>query len=269
MCEVYEVTPGGYHAWRRRGESRHAAQDKELLGKIRSIYHSSGKTYGSPRIRDELRDAGIPIGGKRVARIMRENQLVARCARLYRRVPNQHEFVTNIPNRTLEREARAPDRVWVGDVTYLKTRQGWRFLAVIMDKYSRKILSWSLSQRRSVGLTLSALDKAVKSRRPDPGLIFHSDRGGEYLAYPYRERLARLGIVQSTNRPRWMNDNAFMESFFHTFKSEKYHGRKIGTVGSLLKMVMRYISFYNERRRHTSIGTAPALYEARRPNYAV
>ncbi len=147
---------------------------------------------------------------------MREAGLRARAAKLYRANPGLHGFYTSMPNRQLDRLATGPDQVWVGDIPYLHVAGAWRYLAVVMDRYSRRIVGWSLGPYKDARLTLAALDRAVFNRRPRPGIVFHTDRGIEYAAYAFRRRLAGLGFVQSMNRPGTMADNAHMESFFHS-----------------------------------------------------
>ncbi|PYO13064.1 MAG: IS3 family transposase, partial [Candidatus Rokuibacteriota bacterium] len=187
MCALYQVTRSGYYAWRRRGNSARRRQDRLLLDAIRAAFDRSRRTYGSPRIHRALRAAGVRISRRRVGRLMREAGLRARAATLYRRIPGLHGFFTSIPNRQLDRLATAPDQVWVGDLTYLKVGSTWRYLAVVLDRYSRRVLGWSLSATKDARLTLAALNHAVFRRRPGPGVIFHSDRGVEYAAYAFRE----------------------------------------------------------------------------------
>ena len=224
MCALYGVSRVGYYAWRHRGESVRRGQDRGLLSAIRTLFETSRGTYGSPRIHHALRAAGTRVSRRRVERLMREAGLRARAVKLYRRIPGLHGFFTSIPNRQLDRLATGPDQVWVGDITYLKAAGTWRYLAVVMDRYSRRVLGWSLGPRKDARLTLRALNHAVGHRRPRPGVIFHSDRGVEYAAYAFRNRLAALGFVQSMNRPREVTDNAHMESFFHSMKSDAVHG---------------------------------------------
>ena len=173
------MTRAGYYAWRGRGESRRRRQDRGLLVQIQALFDRSRDTYGSPRIHHALATAGVRISRRRVARLMRENGLRARALTLYRRIPGLHAFFTGIPNRQLDRLATAPDQVWVGDITYLKVGRAWRYLAIVMDRYSRRILGWSLATTKDVRLTLAALNHAVRKRQPHPGVIFHSDRGVE------------------------------------------------------------------------------------------
>jgi len=182
---------------------------------------------------------------------MREAGLRARAARLYRRIPGLHGFFTSIPNRQLDRRATAPDQVWVGDITYLKVGGTWRYLAVVLDRYSRRVLGWSLSATKDVRLTLAALNHAVFHRRPRPGVIFYSDRGVEYAAYAFRERLAALGFVQSMNRPRKITDNVHMESFFHSMNSDTVHGVTFVHGVELAHVVRSYIPYYNSVRSHS------------------
>jgi transposase InsO family protein len=194
---------------------------------------------------------------------MREAGLRARAAKLYRRIPGLHGFFASIPNRQLDR-LTAPDQVWVGDITYLKVAGTWRYLAAVMDRYSRRIIGWSLGPTRDVRLTLAALNRAVFNRRPQPGVIFHTDRGIEYAAYAFRDRLAALGFVQSMNRPGEITDNAHMESFFHSMKSDVVHGVTLTRDADLIRLLRSYIPYYNGMRLHSGIGYAsPVSYEAR------
>jgi transposase InsO family protein len=195
---------------------------------------------------------------------MREAGLRARAAKLYRRIPGLHGFFTSIPNRQLDRLATTPDQVWVGDITYLKVAGAWRYLAVVMDRYSRRIIGWSLGATKDARLTLTAFNRAVFHRRPRPGVIFHSDRGVEYAAYAFRKRLAALGFVQSMNRPREITDNAHMESFFHSMKSDAIHGARFENPIDLRRRLRGYIPYYNGVRLHSGIGySSPIAYEAR------
>ena len=195
---------------------------------------------------------------------MREASLRARAAKLYRRIPGLHAFFTSIPNRQLDRLATAPDQVWVGDITYLKAAGTWRYLAVVMDRYSRRIIGWSLGAYEDARLTLAAFNRAVFKRRPRSGVVFHSDRGVEYAAYAFRDRLAALGFVQSMNRPREITDNAHMESFFHSMKSDVVHGVRFADHAELERLVRSYIPYYNGVRLHSGIGYhSPIDYEAR------
>jgi len=234
-----------------------------LLGSIRALFEQSRGTYGSPRVHRALVASGLRLSRRRVERLMREAGLRARAAKLYRRIPGRHGFFTSIPNRQLDRLATAPDQVWVADITYLKVAGAWRYLAVVMDRYSRRIIGWSLGATKDARLTLAAFNRAVCHRRPRPGVIFHSDRGVEYAAYAFRKRLAALGFVQSMNRPREITDNAHMESFFHSMKSDVVHGVRFGDDTELVRLLRSYIPYYNGVRLHSGIGySSPVAYEA-------
>jgi transposase InsO family protein len=196
---------------------------------------------------------------------MREAGLRARAATLYRAIPGLHAFFTSIPNRQLDHIATGPDQVWVGDITYLKVGGAWRYLAVVMDRYSRRVIGWSMSRHKDARLTLAALNHAVVNRRPQPGLLFHSDRGIEYAAYAFRGRLAALGFVQSMNRPREVTDNAHMESFFHSLKTDVVHGASLATPDEVGPLLRRYFPYYNRVRLHSGLGyRSPVDYEAQR-----
>jgi transposase InsO family protein len=201
-----------------------------------------------------LQQAGIRVGRKRVARLMRQGDLKARSARIYRRMPGTRDFFCAVPNRIVNFETTRIDQVWVGDVTYLKSAGRWRYLAVVLDRHSRRVLGWTLGLRKDANLTLEALSRALSGRRLRRALIFHSDRGVEYAAYAYRTRLAALGILQSMRRRRKLNDNAFMESFFHSMKAEAIDGRHFDDDQILQSVVRQYIRRYNRTRLHSSLG---------------
>ncbi len=232
------------------------------MRQIKRIFEASEGTYGSPRIHMALQQAEIRVGRKRVARLMRQGNLKARSARIYRRMPGTRDFFCAIPNRIVDFETTRVDQVWVGDVTYLKSAGRWRYLAVVLDRHSRRVLGWTLGLRKDPSLTLEALNRALSGRRVTRGLIFHSDRGVEYAAYAYRTRLAALGIVQSMRRRHKLNDNAFMESFFHSMKAEAIDGRLFDDDQILHSVVRHYIRRYNRTRLHSSLGyRSPIAYE--------
>jgi len=261
MCRLYSVTRSGYYAWRLRGPSARALENEQLLASIRQTHLASRGIYGSPRIYRALRNQGETAGENRVARLMRGAGIQARVATLRYTVPNMKRFF-QIPNQQLDKPGTVPDQVWVGDITYLKVGPIYRYLAVVMDKCSRRIVGWAFGRQKNVVLTLRALNHAVGRRRPPPGLIFHTDRGIEYAANAFRERLAELGIVQSMNRPGQVTDNAHMESFFHSMKSEIIHGRVFAQDSQMLTALRSYLPFYNRSRIHSSLDyVSPATYE--------
>lgn len=265
MCRLYDVTRAGYYAWRSRGTSDREREDGALLSRIRTVFDLHEGRYGSPRVHGTLQRSGVRTGIKRVARLMRGAQLRGKVARLYRHRPLHRAFFTALPNRQLKALADGPNRVWVADVTYLKVGERWQYLAVVLDKWSRRLVGWALGARRDVALTLRALGRAVQRRRPHPGLVFHTDRGIEYAAHAFRDRLKDLGFVQSMNRPQRMNDNAHMESFFHSMKSDLHPRLRTRHRSTLERAITWYERYYNERRDHTSLGcNSPAAFEAAR-----
>jgi putative transposase len=262
LCARHGVTRAGYYSFRRREPSARARRDERLLKRIRAVFEASAGTYGSPRVHAVLRQAGLRLGRKRVARLMRSGALKARSARIYRRTPGTARFYSGIANHVLGITTTAPGQIWVADVTYLRSAGRWRYLAVVLDRHSRRVLGWSLRPRRDLALTRAALNRALLRQRPQPGLIFHSDRGVEYSAYAFRARLAALGITQSMKRPREITDNAFIESFFHSMKSDVIHGVTFDDDHSLNLAVRRYIRRYNRSRLHSSLGyLSPIDYE--------
>jgi len=265
MCRLYGVTRSGFYAWKARGLSKRKVDDERLWPAIEQIYHDSRSTYGSPRIHKALKNGGMRIGRKRVERIMRTRGIKARCVRAYHRSKKGlKKYYSNIPNRSLGITPSRPNQVWVGDITYLKTASGqWRYLATVMDKYSRKIIGSSLGRHKDARLTLAAFNQAIKGRNPQPGTIFHTDRGTEYGTFTFRERLAEVGFVQSMNRPNGkMTDNAFMESFFHTLKTECTHGVHFDDDQKMADCIYSYLPFYNSQRMHSSLGyLSPEEYE--------
>lgn len=232
---------------------------------IKKIFDKHKGCYGSPKITNELRKENWQIGQKRVARIMREHGLKAIKATLYRSRPGMLRHVYKIPCRIADLSLTRENQLWVGDVTYIKLRDGtWRYLCTIMDRHSRKIIGWSLSDTRDGNLTLACLERAVKNRGHHKGLIFHSDRGVEYLVGRYQERLTRYGISQSMNRVKKMNDNAFMESFYQQFKTERIKRVTLNTVEQLRGVIKEYMHYYNYIRSHSSLGyISPHEFECR------
>ncbi len=262
LCEVYDVSRYGYYSWKRRGLSNHAKRDIQLKDKVLKLYDEYNGIYGSSKIHALMQQAGISAGKNRIARIMQECNLKARCARIYKNNTGHDRFYASIGNNIHGLEATAPNQIWVGDVTYLRVNSEWRYLAVIMDKFSRKIVGWSLSVKRNVELSLTAFKRAATKRLVQSGLYFHSDRGSEYVAYKYRNWLKKNGVIQSLNRKGIMNDNAEMESFFHQFKAERVHKNEYTTEGALRATIVEYVRFYNHKRIHSSLGyLTPNEYE--------
>jgi len=262
MCRVYGVTRAGYYAWRSRERSERERQNETLAAQIRSVHTESRGIYGSPRVYQALLKRGHCVGKHRVARLMRTHGIKARVATIRYTSPSLQRYYGAIPNRQLGLELDRPDQVWVGDITYLKVGAIYRYLAVVMDKYSRRVVGWSYGPRKDVALTLGALDSAVRSRRPERGLVFHTDRGIEYAAGGFKERIAALGFTQSMNRPGKMTDNAFIESFFHSMKADIFHGGRFDDDATVRAMLEDYLPFYNSARLHSSLNyVPPATFE--------
>ncbi len=264
MCKVLDVSPSGYYAWRGRPESARSRADRLLKADIRSIFVESRETYGSPRIHDELRDRGVRCGRKRVARLMKEDQLHPKKARPFRVTTVSSETHSKAPN-ILDRqfEVDAPNTAWVGDITYLWTAEGWLYLAVLLDLYSRRVIGWALSTRITQDLAIAALERAFFERHPEAGLLHHSDRGSQYTSNSYQKRLKKKGIIASMSRKGDCWDNAVAESFFATLKIEL--GNTFSSREAARIALFDYIEiFYNRKRRHTSLGgLTPAQAEAR------
>ena len=262
MCRLYRVTRAGFYAWRSRGLSPRAQDNATLVQQIIQVHQASRALYGSPRVYRQLQAEGVRVSENRVARLMRSHGIRGRVATLRYTVPNLKRFFGSLPNRQHEHPAAEPDQVWVGDITYLKVGTIYRYLAVVMDRCSRRIVGWAFGRQKNVVLTLRALNHAVGHRRPAPGLIFHTDRGIEYAANAFRARLTQLNITQSMNRPGKVTDNAFMESFFHSMKSETIHGCTFTEDSQLLSVLRSYIPFYNRSRIHSSLSyVSPITYE--------
>lgn len=224
-----------------------------LLEKIQHIHKRSHQTYGSPRIHAELQAQGHRVGCNRVARLIQEDGTRGRSADLYYANPGVAEHYAEIPNLKRQAVVTESNQVWVGNVTYLKLGRGWLYLAVVMDQYSRKVVGWALGKERTTELTLKALNQAVRARRPAAGTLFHSDRGAEYSAWAYRDRLASARFVQSMNRPRRMTDNAHMELFFHSMKSDVIHRIQFKYKSDHHRVVRSYMPHYNNVRRHSAL----------------
>ena len=265
MCRVYGVSRHGYNSWRRRGQSSRQKEDSEWYALIKQVFDKHDGCYGSPKITRELRKQFLQIGQKRVARIMREHGIKAVKAKLYRSRPGLLKHVYKVPCRIAGMEVTRENQLWVGDVTYIKLRDGsWQYLCTIMDRFSRRIIAWSLSDVRDGNLTLACLERAVRNRGHHEDLIFHSDRGVEYLVGRYQERLRHYGIAQSMNRVNKMNDNAFMESFYQQFKTERIKRVTLQTVEQLRGIIGEYMQYYNFTRSHSSLGyISPYEFECR------
>ena len=262
VCRVLGVSTSGYYRWRRGSETARRREDRYLKQQILEVHADSRGCYGTPRIQKALSRRGIATSRKRVARLRRELGLQARAARRYRRTTQSDHAHPPAPNRLQRRfEAPHPDHIWVSDITYLATDEGWLYLAVLLDTFSRRIVGWRTGQTLDRELALDALDQALQTRRPEQGLIHHSDRGVQYCCGDYRQRLEEAGLVASMSRRGDCWDNAMAESFFKTLKVEL--GRRFSTRGEANRKLFDYIErFYNTRRLHSALGyRSPAEYE--------
>ena len=263
LCAWLNVSRSGFYDWSKRGESRRSVEDRRLARRIKIIHKESRGIYGSPRVYKSLRRKGIRVGKKRVERLMRSLGLQGRVVQVTRR-PGLKYFKAAGENLRLQAtEVTGLNQQWVADVTYIKVQRRWFYLAAVMDVYSRRILGWSLNTTRTTALTLSALRYALKGRIPEKDMIFHTDRGIEFAAFRFRDKLQKHGIRASINRPGHCTDNAHMESFFHSMKVESIRGRKFENERELRSTLNNYINqFYNHKRLHSGIGYyPPAEYE--------
>lgn len=239
--------------------------DKVLTEKIGVLFKKHRGNYGSPRIHAELRRQGLLVNRKRVERLMRQAGLVGKAAIIYRRKPAPDKFYTKMDN--LRKDLPVPEaknEQWVADLTYLKVSGEWRYLAVVMDLFSRRVVGWSLGKHKTAELTRQSLRAALKHRDIKPGLIFHTDRGSEYGAYIIQAELKLKGMLPSMNRPGSVTDNAHMESFFQSMKTEAIRGIHFSTEHDLRMAIGYYINhYYNRERLHSGIGyVSPVTYEA-------
>jgi putative transposase len=265
LCRLAGVAASGFYAWLRRGPGRRAGEDAGLAARIAAIFEASRRTYGSPRIHAELREDGVRIGRGRVARLMRRGGLTA--ARR-RRVPrttdsrHDHPVAPNLLGRNFA--ADRPDTVWLADISYIPTGEGWMYLAAVKDMATREIVGWSMADHLRGELARDALVMGIQRRQPPRGLIQHSDRGVQYASKPYRAILARHGITQSMSRKGDCLDNAPMESFFGSLKNELVHRTTFPTREAARRAIFEYVeAFYNRRRRHSGLGflTPAQAYE--------
>jgi len=269
LCRAVGVSRSGFHAWRVRQPSARARADEQLTERIRQVHQRSRGTYGSPRVHAELRAGGQRCGRGRVARLMRATGL--------RGLHGQRRRVrTTLPDRQAapapDRVGRAfapaqvgaPDRVWLADISYVATGEGWLYLAVVLDGFSRRVVGWAMADHLRTELALDALSMALQARRPPTGLIHHSDRGCQYTALAVGQRLGAAGALASMGRVGDAYDNAVVESFFSSLKTELLDRQVWPTRAAARLAVFEYIeAWYNRQRRHSTLGyLAPAAYEA-------
>ena len=267
MCRTLRVSKSGFYGWRDRPPSDRARADAILLEKIARIHTDSRQTYGAPRIHFELRVLGVRCARKRVARLMREASLLG-CGGRRRKIRttlcSHTERTPPVPD-LVERNftPEAPDRLWVADITYVRTWEGWLYLSFVLDTYSRKIVGWSMANNLRTGLVLDALNMAIYTRRPQPGLIHHSDRGSQYTSVEFGSRLKEAGLLPSMGSIADAYDNSMAESFVSTLKRELIRRHSWPNRQTARTAIFEYIEgFYNTRRRHSALGhLSPSEYE--------
>lgn len=267
MCQVLNVSRSGYYSWLNRKPSHRQLTNKELKLKIAEIYWQTRGTYGSPRIHKKLKKDGYHYNIKRIERLMKEMGLKAIQKRKFKRTTNSDHNLSlkkNLLNR--EFNVTQPNKVWVSDITYIPTQEGWLYLAVVIDLYSRKVVGWSMNKRMTKNLVIKALEMAVKNRKPSKGLIFHSDRGSQYASHDFQKTLWKYGIRSSMSRKGDCWDNAVAESFFSTIKTELIFHNRYKNRNQAKRDIFEYIEvFYNRIRLHSTLDyESPENYENER-----
>lgn len=256
LCRTLGVSPSGYYAWRRRRPSARIVANQRLVTHMRVIHREVDETYGSPRMHAELVARGLPCNVKRVARLMRLYHLRARHKRRYRVTTKVNPKLPVAPNHLAQQfQAQAPNEKWVGDITCIWTREGWLYLAVVMDLYSRRIVGWAVASTQDTTLVLAALQMAIGRRQPAAGLLHHSDRGSQYASGQYQALLQAHRFTVSMSGTGNCFDNAAMESFFGTLKAERINHQRYQTRDQARQDIVWYVEgFYNVTRRHSTLG---------------
>jgi len=264
LCDVLNVSTSGYYDWLNRSPSQQAQERKTLLKQITLLHDEVKQRYGSPRMHVELVERGHHVSKGRVERIMKAHDIKAKRSRRHRRIIAHRTVVEPIDN-VLNREFRAhmPNEKWVQDITFIETRQGWLYLAIVLDLYSRAVVGWSMSDKINGKLVLDALDMAIAQRCPASSVLVHSDQGSQYTAFKYRDTLTEHGMVCSMSRKGECHDNAVAESFFHTLKEELVYDEDFATKLEARQSIFKYIEFfYNRKRRHSYLNyKAPFVFE--------
>ena len=256
MCQVLDVSRSRYYAGKRLCKSSRQLEDERLLEKIREAHKMSRDTYGSPRVTKELRANGILCGKNRIARLMRFHGIAAKMKRRFKiTTHSRHNLpvAENLLNRQFAVDR--PNKVWLSDITYIQTQEGWLYLSAVLDLFNRQVIGWSMNDRLTQDLVLNALEQALGRRKPESDAIFHSDRGSQYAGHAIRDVLKDHDLVQSMSGTGNCYDNAVMESFFHTLKTEVVYFERYRTRAEARQSIFEYIEvFYNRVRRHSSLG---------------
>jgi putative transposase len=266
LCTALQVSDSGFTSWQRSDGPKKWLSDGELLARIREIHEETKAAYGSPRIYQELKGCGIPVSKGRVERLMREHGLRGRHKRRFKATTDSKHKLPVAPNLLEQNfETERPDQVWTADITYIATAEGWLYLAIVLDLYTRQIVGWAMRERMTKELVIDALRMAWFRRRPPPGLIHHSDRGSQYCSHDFRKQLAAYGMLASMSRKGNCWDNATSESFFNSLKNERVHGSRYETRNEARADLFDYVEvFYNRSRRHSALGgqSPAAVYAA-------
>lgn len=264
LCRVLCVAASGYYAWRGRERSARDYENQRLLVEIKAIHKKSGRTYGSPRIYEKLRQKGLSCGENRAARIMRDNGIRAKTTKKFK-VTTDSKHSMPVAENLLDREfeAKQPNTVWTSDISFVWTREGWMYLAVVLDLFSRRIVGWAMDKRMKRQLVIDALSMAIGRRRPGPGLLCHSDRGSQYASSDYQKLLDKHGFIPSMSRKGDCWDNAPTESFFSSLKRERVYHKTYRTRLEARTDIFNYIEcWYNPHRIHSTLGyQSPAQFE--------
>jgi len=264
MCRVIGASRSGYYRWEKEPQGKRREENEKILMKIKESHKNSNRSYGSPRITDELRASGIQCGKHRIARIMKIHGIAAKAAKKFKATTNsKHNLpvAENLLNQNFKTEK--PNMVWTSDITYVPTSEGWLYLAVVLDLYSRQVIGWAMSERLSSDFVIKALYHAIGRRKPGEGCIFHSDRGIQYASLDFRDVLKDYCFIQSMSRKGNCYDNAVTESFFHTLKIEHVYDYWYETRAEATQSIFEYIEmFYNRVRRHSALGyCSPVSFE--------
>ena len=266
MCPVLDVSSSGYYAWRRRPPSPRQQANEALVAQIQIVHKQSRQTYGSPRITEELQEQGHVCGHNRVARLMRTHGIRAKMSKGFKQTTKSDPSARVAPNVLAQDfHAAGPNQTWVSDITYIRTGEGWLYLCMVMDLFSRQVIGWAMESYLTQALVQQAFTMACHHTQPGRGVIFHSDRGSQYTCQTFRVLLKKKGFIQSMSGTGNCYDNAVAESFFHTLKTEEVYGQWYATRTQARTAIFEYIEvFYNRIRRHSALGYLSPIQFARK-----
>ena len=256
MCRILEVSRSGFYAWCKQPKSKRKLQNETLIKEITTVFKQSGEIYGAVKVTKRLHQKGIQCGKNRVARLMRQNQLRSKIKRKFKATTNsRHNYPVADNLLRQEFNVPCPNQVWVGDITYISTKEGWLYLAAVLDLYSRQIVGWAMDSTMSKQLVIDALKQAIGRRKPPKGIMFHSDRGSQYASHDFQKHLKKHGFISSMSGKGNCYDNACMESFFHLLKTERVYFENYKTRVQAKQSIFEYIEiFYNRTRLHSKLG---------------